>query len=169
MLYIVTGLPYAGKTTLTNKLVERFGYEVVSVDEQIDQGNYIVEKMTQDDWNVVYSKAFDKLKRLLTESKTVIFDGGSLKRSERNTLREIAEGLNNESRLIYVKIPKREITQRWLKNQTTKERDHLEEQPLNFAFDLFEEPTDDEQPIIYNQNLDLDQWISEIFFNTNLQ
>ena len=135
------------------------------MDEQIDQGNYVVEKMTQDDWNLVYSKAFDKLKRLLTESKTVIFDGGSLKRSERNTLREIAEGLNNESRLIYVKIPKREITQRWLKNQTTKERDHLDEQTLNLAFDLFEEPTDDEDPIIYNQQMDWDQWINKLLFH----
>ena len=94
MLYIITGLPYAGKTTLTNELVKRFKFTAVSVDEAIDEGGYVLEQMTQKDWNVVYSKAYEKLKRLLQNGKTVIFDGASLKRSERETLRQIAEAGN---------------------------------------------------------------------------
>lgn len=76
-LYIVTGLPFAGKTTLTKKLVERFGFEVASVDEMLDKGNFVVEKMSYDDWGIVYTQAFDRLKELLKQGKSVIFDGGA--------------------------------------------------------------------------------------------
>jgi len=115
-LYIVTGLPYSGKTTLTNELVKRFGFAVASVDEFLDKGSYVVEKMTQEDWNKVYSQAYKKLKELLGEGKTVIFDGGSLRKSERQTLKNIVESMNILSKLIYVNTTKEEIIKRRTEN-----------------------------------------------------
>ncbi|GAG93899.1 unnamed protein product, partial [marine sediment metagenome] len=50
-LYIITGLPYSGKTTLKTEMMRRFGYPTVSVDEYLSKGNYIVEEMTQKDWD----------------------------------------------------------------------------------------------------------------------
>lgn len=161
LLYIVTGLPFAGKTTLTRKLAERFRFIIASVDEFLDAGNYVVKKMTQDDWNKTYSQAYQKLKRCLLESKTVIFDGGSLKKSERITLKNIAKSLNIPSKLIYVNTTREEIIQRRLKNQKTRERDQLEDVTMEKAFDMFEEPTPDENPILYNHHINLDIWIKE--------
>lgn len=163
-LYIITGLPYAGKTTLTNELVKRSKFTVVSVDEAIDEGGYIVEQMTQKDWDAVYTRAYERLKKYLSEGKTVIFDEANLKRSERETARQIAEANNATPVLIYVKTPKEEIKRRWLENQKTKTRGHLEEKSLNLAFSLFEEPQPDENPIIYSQKMDLDKFISEDLF-----
>ncbi len=159
MFYIITRLPYAGKTTLANELAKRFNFTICSVDEVLDEEKRIVEKMTQEDWNHVYSKAYEKLKKCLSEGKTVIFDGASLKRSERKTQKRIAKSMNVPSKLVYVNTPKKEIKQRWLDNQKNKKRDQLAEKTLNLALNMFEEPQPEEEPIIYNQNMSLDQWI----------
>lgn len=74
--YILTGLPYAGKTTLRKKLVDRLGFEYSSVDDQMGKHKFHVEEMSQDDWNLVYKKAYEDLKRKLKIGKTVIVDIG---------------------------------------------------------------------------------------------
>src|SRR5215471_597441 len=101
-LYIITGLPYSGKTVLSRELMKRFGFGYASVDDEITNGNYEVTEMNQQDWKDVYFRAYEKLERLLCDSKPVVFDGASLKRSERQNLRNIAEKCGAESVLIYV-------------------------------------------------------------------
>lgn len=160
-LYIVTGLPFAGKTTLTKKLVERFGFEVASVDEMLDKRNFVVKKMSYEDWGIVYTQAFNRLKKLLKQGKSVIFDGGSLKKSERNTLKSIAESLNVPCKLIYINASKEEIIKRRIKNLATKERDQLEDETMGKAFDMFEKPQKDENPILFNSKRNLEQWIKK--------
>lgn len=161
MLYILIGLPYSGKTTLTKELVNRFGFSSVSMDDVMDERGYEVEKMTQDDWNSVYSEGYERLKKLLSESKTVVLDLGNLKRSERKTARQIAESLGSEYKLIYLNVPVGQIKGRWTKNKETKERGQLEQVILDRALKMFEEPTNDENYITYNQSMDLDKWIKE--------
>lgn len=159
-LYIITGLPYSGKTTLTKELVRRFGFSVVSMDDIMEKRHLDSATMVQDDWNAVYSEAYDNLKKLLKEGNSIVIDCGNLPVHERETPRNIAESLGVTSKLIYVNTSKEEILRRWKGNQISKQRGHLEENGLNFAFDLFEEPTEAENPIIYNQSMELDSWIS---------
>ena len=64
-------------------------------------------------------------------------------------------------KLIYINISKEEAKERWIKNQTTKERDTLTDKTMTTAQDMFDEPSDDEKPILYNQQMDLDKWINE--------
>ena len=158
-LYIITGLPYSGKTTLTKELVKRFGFSVVSMDDIMEERHLDSATMVQEDWNTVYSEAYEKLKKLLKEGNSVVIDCGNLPVHERETPKKIATSLGITPKLVYVNTAKEEILRRWEENQTTKQRGHLEENGLNFAFDLFEEPTEVENPIIYNQSLDLDTWL----------
>jgi len=161
MLYILTGLPYSGKTTLTKELVNRFGFVKVSMDDVIDEKGFEVEDMTQEDWNTVYSEGYEKLKKLLKEGKTVVLDLCNLKRSERQTARNIAESLGKKYKVIYLNVPLEEIKKRWEINEKTQERGQLEEVTLKRALDMFQEPTEDEDYITYNQQMDLDKWIEE--------
>jgi len=161
MLYILTGLPYSGKTTLTRELVGRFGFSSVSMDDIMDEKGYEVEEMTQEDWNTVYSEGYEKLKKLLSEGKTVVLDLGNLKRSERKTAKQIAESLNISSKLIFLNVPIDEIRKRWERNEQAKERGQLEEVTLKRALDMFETPSPEENYITYNQSLNLDGWIKD--------
>lgn len=160
-LYIMTGLPYAGKTTLRKELIKRFGFNYISMDDVIDEKDFDVPKMTQDDWNYVYSEGYRKLKEALVEGKTVILDLGNLKLSERNTAKNIAKSLNIPFKLIYANTPKEEVLKRWRENQETKVRGHLEDESLKRAFDMFQEPTAVENPVIYNAQMNIENWIKD--------
>ncbi|EKD86979.1 MAG: hypothetical protein ACD_37C00088G0002 [uncultured bacterium] len=160
-LLILCGLPYAGKTKLRNELIKRFKISYVSVDELIDEKNLDLGKMTQEEWDMVYSEAFENLKKLLTDGKTVIMDIGNLKRSQRNSAKAVAESLNVKHVLVYIDTPMEEIKRRRELNQKIKERGHLDDQLMDHAINMFEEPTPDEDPIFYNQNINLEKWVNK--------
>lgn len=160
-LYTMTGLPYSGKTTLTKELVNRFNFKVVSMDDVMDEKGYDPETMSQNNWNAVYSEGYEKLKQYLREGQSTILDLGNLKKSERQTAREIAESLGAKYKLIYINTPLEEIKRRRLLNQQTKERGHLEDATMERALNMWEESTPNEKPIIYNQQLNLEKWIKD--------
>ena len=157
-LYILTGLPYCGKSTLTKELLKKYDIEVGSVDIQIDKHKFDVDDMTQKDWDLVYSEAYEDVKQKLREGKSVLFDMGHLKLSERNTARAIAEEARAKHKLIYVNTPKEEIEKRWARNEQINTRGQLSRKALDKAYSFWQEPKDAEKPIIYNQNMDLDKW-----------
>lgn len=160
-LFIFCGLPYAGKTTLRNELIKRFKFNYVSVDELIDEKSLNLEKMTQDDWDKVYFEAFENLKKLLTDGKTVILDIGNLKLSQRDDAKAIAQNLGIKHILIYINTPIEKIKRRRKLNTETHKREYLDNRLMNHALNMFKEPTPDENPIFYNQNEDLDEWIKK--------
>lgn len=159
VLYSLTGLPYSGKTTLRKELIKRFGFSYISIDEIMDEKDmWRKGHPIQEDWNVAYSEAYEKLKNLLRNGDSVIFDGASLKFKERETQRQIAEECGVDWKLIYVNTPKEVIIKRRLENLETKDRGHLNKREMEVAFGMFEEPTLEENPVIYNHEMSLDDW-----------
>jgi predicted kinase len=158
-LYIITGLPYSGKTVLSRELLRRFGFGYASVDDEITSGNLDVTRMSQRDWDDVYSRAYGELERLLHTGQTVVFDGGSLKRSERQNLRDIAHGCGADAVVVYVNTSPEQAAARRRRNLVTQERAHLEEQTVDTALAMFEVPAADERPITYNAAMDLQRWL----------
>ena len=161
IMLIITGLPFSGKTTLTRALVKRCGFTVASVDEVLREGKYKVEKMTQKDWESVYSEAYARLKARLSSGESVIFDGGSLLKSERKTLKEISKKVNIPHKLIYVNTPRIQIDQRRLENMKVKKRDYVKKKTMSIALSMFEEPSKRENAILFNEDTDLESWIKE--------
>lgn len=129
------------------------------MDDAIEEQHFDVDKMTQKDWNFVYSEGYRKLKEYLATGESVILDCGNLVRSERQTARDIAKSLGVEHKLIYLNLTKDQARKRWQKNLTTKERDQLTEATMSKAQGMFEEPTPDENPILYNSTMNLEDWI----------
>lgn len=160
-LYILCGLPYCGKSTLTKKLTARFDFKVCSVDNKISKHKMDTDKMSQSDWNLVYSEAYEDLKDYLKNGNSVIFDMGHLEKSERNTARAIAKDCNANYKLIYINTPKDEIEKRWKENETTRVRGQLSKKGLNKAYDLWQEPQEDERPILFNDTMALDNWVAQ--------
>lgn len=158
-LYILTGLPYSGKTTLRNELIKSFGFSIVSVDDINDEKGVGVPE-TQEVWDWSYSEAYRRLKESLEQGKTTIFDGASLRFSERQTQRDICKSLGIECVLIYVKTPIEEINARREKNLKTKERGHVRDDHFAKAQEIWDEPTPEENHIIYTQDMNLDEWIN---------
>ena len=162
ILYIMSGLPYSGKTTLRKKLEKRLKFQVVSVDQIMTENNLWREgHPTQEDWNVAYAEAYSQLKNYLKKGKTTIFDCGNLPFHERENARKIADSVGATHKLIYVNTPKEEILHRREVNKETKERGHLDQDMMDTAIKMFQEPDKNECPIIYNHQTNLDQWIRD--------
>ncbi len=169
-LYIMTGLPYSGKTTLRKELVKRCGFQAVSVDQIMGEKDMWREgHPTQEDWNLAYSEAYKQIEEYLKEGKTVVFDCGNLPLHERENARKIAEKLGVKHKLVYVNTPKEEILRRRQQNEETKERGHLDQEMMDVALKMFHEPTASEQPLIYNHEMDLDRWINKNIEQNNKQ
>jgi len=161
MLYIMVGLPYSGKTTLRHVLAKRFGFGVVSVDEIIAERWQKIERMSPADWNSVYQETYSRLKRLLADSRTVIFDSCNLYQHEREGARRVAENAGANFKLIYINTSPAEVRKKWLLNQETKERSSLEKDFFEMTIRIFEKPTPEENPLTYNPMEDLDDWIQK--------
>lgn len=160
ILYVMTGLPYSGKTTLVKKLVKKINCKVVSVDEILEQKDLWKEKHpTQENWEIAYGEACKKVENYLINGENVIFDESNLLYNQRENLRKMAENLGIIVKLIYVKIDKNEVLKRWEKNLKIKDRNQLNEKFLKKSFDLFEEPKVKEKVIVYNQDTDSEKWI----------
>lgn len=161
-LYIMTGLPYSGKSTLARELAKRFGFVIVSVDKIMDRENmWRAGHPTQSDWNQAYSEAYKSIEKQLKQGKNIVFDCGNLPRHERETPRSIAQNLGVESKLIYLKIDTTELSKRRQENELTKKRGHLDDEEMEMARKLWEEPKPEENPIIFSQKSDLDEWIKD--------
>ena len=160
-LYILCGLPYAGKTTLRKELVKRLNFDYVSVDEIMTARNMwnTPGQPTQEDWDIAYAEAYKQLEELLKEGKNAIADIGNLEFPERDNMRKTAESFGVEQRLIYVKTPRDEIMRRRKENEVTRVRGHLENELFASATDKFNEPSVEENPLIYNLEENLDEWI----------
>lgn len=158
-MLVLTGLPYAGKTTVS-KALAACDFSAVSTDDVIEKRGFDVESMTQDEWNIVYSEAYEQLKRHLSEGKSVVVDIGNLKKSERDTAQRIGNAFGVDSKLVYINTLREEILRRRQENEVIQHRGQLGESLLQKAFDMFEEPTGEERPLIYNQTMNLNDWIA---------
>src|SRR5713226_7177230 len=162
ILYIMCGLPFSGKTVLTNELSKRFGFQIVCIDTIREEKGFSWEdndKVTSDDWKNIFDESYARTLRYLGEGKSVIYDSANQDRVSRDRLRKLAKSGNFESKVIFVDMAVDEVRKRWLKNQETKERFHLPEKFLQAAIDTFEKPTPDENVLAYHQSMDLETWI----------
>jgi predicted kinase len=165
-LFILCGLPYAGKTTLHQELETRTGAgaQVVWVDSIMSERNMWREgHPTQQDKEEALSEAYRRVGIHLQDGKTVLLDSTFLSFSEREFARNFANGVGVKHHLIYVNTPKEEILKRRQQNEITKTRGQVSVASMEKAFTLFEEPKEHEQPILYNANMNLDDWIQQNF------
>lgn len=58
-LYILTGLPYSGKTTLRKALVQRLRVQTVSVDEMMSTAFTLFEEPTNEEQPIFYNQHLD--------------------------------------------------------------------------------------------------------------
>ncbi len=164
ILYIMTGMPYSGKTTLVKKLVKKIDCKVISADEILKEKGFWKEKEpTQKDWEIAYGEACEMVEQCLMRGENVIFDESNLLYNQRENLRKIAQNLGKESKLIYVKIDKKEALKRWKENSKTKQKHQLSREIIERACGIFEEPKESEKAIIYDQEESREFWFKKNF------
>ncbi len=73
--------------------------------------------------------------------------------------RKIAKDAGFQTKVIYIELPKEVIWKRWMENSKTKTRFHWPKEEFERNFKEFEEPSPDEDVIIYDQKTPIEKWI----------
>ncbi|MGH2352188.1 MAG: AAA family ATPase [Chloroflexota bacterium] len=164
-LYILCGLPFAGKTTLARKLVSRFGLSRVAIDDiNTERGVWVDEAgLSPAEWARTYDEAYRRIDHLLSQEKSVVDDSVNHTRELRDWLRAIAVRHGARTVVIYVDVPPAEARRRWLENRRTATRNDVRDDDFAQVVDKFEPPAADESTLRYNGTVSLDEWIDQTF------
>jgi predicted kinase len=81
-VYMLCGLPFAGKTTLTKELVHWLGIKRVAIDEiNTERGIWNDETgMSSEDWAKTYQEAYQRIAAFLSQSESVVDDSANFTR-----------------------------------------------------------------------------------------
>ncbi|MFL5704416.1 MAG: AAA family ATPase [Ktedonobacteraceae bacterium] len=165
-LYIMCGLSYAGKSTLSKALVDRFGFSLVGLDEiNTERGIGLQgEPISWQEWGRTYIEAYKRIGHLLSQGKSVIYDAANFTREQRDKPKEIAQKHRALTKVIYVNVPKDEAIRRWQQNKHINTRFDVREEDFAHIADNFQAPTEDEDVIVYDNSLPLNKWIELYFY-----
>ena len=167
-LYILCGLPFAGKTTFAKELVKRFGWVRVDIDEinaTRGIGTRSNDEISDSDWKITYDESYRQIDEALRMRKTVINDTANFTKQQRDRLRAIANEYHVPTIVIYFNIPDEVARQRWQENRITYQRNDVTDADFAEVADNFEIPTEDENVVYFDGTTKIEKWIDEIFKN----
>ncbi len=156
-LIIICGISFAGKSTLGKAIAKRFDYAQVDVDDmkfQLYGHDSKDENLSHADWVRIYDETDKLLESYLQSGKTVID-------ASRNLARQIATKLEAGVVTVFVDTPEVIARQRVLENRKKKARLDVTDKDFEEILQVWEPPTADENPLVYHNGEDIDNWISK--------
>ncbi len=162
VLYILCGLPFSGKTTLTKELVKRFGFISINIDDiKVDYGIGDVDddKVSDETWSSILKDVDISVERNLRNGRSVIVESYTIIRDGRDKLRAVATKLGIQTKVIYINIPEIVARERWLENEMHQTRFRITKKIFDEALRDLQPPTKDEQVVEFNQNISIADWI----------
>jgi len=164
-MYILCGLPFSGKTTLAKQIVAARDMAHVNIDHiKADEGYFVSDDQVPDaDWAGIYDVVHASLLMPLRLGRDVLYDASNLTRKERDEMRELATSRGFDAKLIYVATTEAVVRQRWQANKANPTRFDLPSVVLDEAIATFEEPSRDEDALVYAPTQDVTRWIKANF------
>ena len=162
-LYIMCGLAFSGKSTLSCKIAEYTGAKRIAFDELwVEKEKEKPISKGDEGWKFIREAGLREVAKALSEGISVVYDDNNPRFEHREEVRKIAERLGIKNLVIYLNTPLEIIKSRETANRNTGERHEVE--PLNFqkvANDL-EVPTSKENFIEFTEETDLNDFLQKI-------
>ena len=146
MLYILCGLPGAGKTTYAKDLSMRTGAKIFSLDELVHKkyGDMHGCELAVRECAVKY-EILPEIEELLRNGQSVILDFGFYKKQERDRYHKLAELFSVQSEIHYITASYQTLLERVIKRNNTEDNIHyIDKEILDVLIARFEEPDDSE-------------------------
>lgn len=150
-LFIMCGLPYSGKTYVSDRLSTETSIHVIRIDDILSKRNFDwdTNKLPNEaEWVEIFEESYQVTKNILERSENVLYDSTNHTLASREKLRELAKQSGAETAVIFVNTPKPIIWERWEKNKKLITRSVVAKDLVEMTIDAFEPPTQDEHAII---------------------
>jgi predicted kinase len=166
--YILVGLPFSGKTTLSKAIAEQLNIPRVNLDEVKEEMGFkgvSDNDISHEDWTKIFNETDRRVVEHLKKGQSVLHETSWTKRWKRDRARKLASDSGITSKVIYIKIPETVSRERWMDNKKENERYDVPEDVFEEAVKEFEIPTEDEDLLIYDQSVPVNDWIMENLLN----
>ncbi len=152
-LFILCGSPYTGKSFIVKQLLEHAELKLVSIDNIFHAHGFDWDSNTLPDtnkWERILNESYKLTKQALTNGKNVLYDSTNHTVASRDRLREVAESVDADTKVVYVKSSINNIWRRWEENQKKPTRSIVSRELVQQTIDIFEEPKNWEDVYIIN-------------------
>ena len=149
-LFILCGLPYSGKTYVSDRLHTETGISVIRIDDILRKRGFDwnTNKLPNEaEWRGIFEESYQATKNILERSENVLYDSTNHTLASREKLRELAKQSGAETAVIFVNTPKNLIWERWEKNKESTTRSVVAKDLVEMTINAFEPPTQDEHVI----------------------
>ncbi|MDN5275807.1 MAG: hypothetical protein JWN33_456 [Candidatus Saccharibacteria bacterium] len=144
-LMVMVGLPGAGKTTLAVQFAHTFKAPIISFD-RIRAELFNEPTFSSDEQEIIGRIASYMLEELVKTNQSILYDGPTLLRSERQALMKLALAAGYTPMIIWVQTDPAEARRRALKQQVNKAA--LSPSQFIAATKRFTPPSANERPIV---------------------
>ena len=164
-LYIMCGLPFAGKSTLARELAKFVRAAYVELDAINGERGLGLDgrRIAAADWDETYRIVYQRIDGFLREGMPVVYDSASFTRAQRNVARAIAERYSILSKVVYVTVPKKIARERLEQNRRTRLRYDVRDDDFAHVLDNFQLPETGENVMCYHQDVPVSTWLQQHF------
>lgn len=151
-LWILCGLPYSGKTHLSRQIVEQTSIVHISIDHILEELGFdwnTDHLPDQAGWEKIFNLSYAMTRDALKGGLNVLYDSTNHTKASRDMLRDIAQGLGADAKVIFVDTPVEVVWERWTKNGLTKNRSVIARDLVEQTIQSFEIPSGSENVVHY--------------------
>lgn len=162
-LYVMCGLAFSGKSTLTRMLAEQTGFDVVAFDKLwVEREAEGPMPQGAEGWRYVRELAQKKIAALLKAGHSVVYDDNNPRREHRDEFKSVAKEAGVEAIVIYLDTPLDVIRSREVANRITQDRHDVASENFEKVLSDMEAPTTDENVLVFAPNTDVDSFYKQL-------
>lgn len=160
-LFMMCGMPFAGKTTLGRRITGHLDAGWVSLDEINDERGLPDggTGLPVEEWERTRQVALGRVDGLMRSGRDVVVDDTCCFRWLRDGYREIAERQGYESFVVFMDIPREELQRRRADTDLRACREPMRDEIFDAVARTFEYPTEDERTLVFRSGDQIDSWL----------
>lgn len=150
ILYMMMGLPGAGKTTIAQHIADLTGATLLSSDV-VRREMFSKSSFSQSEHDELYTELDKRMTELLRAGQSVVYDANLNRRTHRDEKRQLADELGVTAQLVWVQTPEEMARQRRVDHEPQHDLIPAHETPgqmFDRIAQAIEEPTSDESAIV---------------------
>jgi predicted kinase len=159
-LFLMCGIAFSGKTTVTKQLTQALGCAYVSLDDiNAERCLHGGGGIGVEEWERTHAVALERIKELMTRCEDIVLDDTNCFRWLRDRYREFAQENGYIAEVVYLDVPLQEVQARMVQNSITASRHSIEANIFDEHVRGFEPPQAGEVATVLRNPEEVSRWI----------